>query len=95
MAAFIPASRPEHDLPVSQLAGNELYLSTIVDDPAQRASWANKQTIAFFAFFLCIFFYLLALLSKHNCPHNLLSHNRPYIGGKGRNLRQQHDVHQE
>jgi hypothetical protein len=45
--AFIPASRAAHDLPVSELAGSDLYLSTIVDDPLHRATWANKQTCLF------------------------------------------------
>jgi hypothetical protein len=47
MADFIPASRPDHDSPVAKLAGNDLYVSTIVDNPAQRSFWESKQTCLF------------------------------------------------
>jgi hypothetical protein len=41
---YIAASRPQHQAPVSQLEGFDLFLSTIVDD---REDWGKKQTCLF------------------------------------------------
>ena len=41
---YIAALRPQHQAPVSELEGFDLFLSTIVDD---RKDWGKKQTCLF------------------------------------------------